>query len=388
MNNAQLIQHYRLHGYREQRMINRQNFHEKYPEFDVGAYRKNNRDLQHFQTEYELIKHFWMYGRFERRVYSFSSFVKDDSIKIVFVCDGWVKTHSDSSSNFATGGNVALYNIAYQINKKKFKNIKAFMCPYYRETTDNPFGIEVVEQNDINDNTLLVYPDGSAYNDFNGKHIMRYILLEIGTTYRDDNFFKTWNQTDFVYHHEPSGKPNTRNLLTIFFNPLFENKKQERTYGQTCYLIKKKNFFDTEYTLNHPKNSIKIDGLSLTDIVSMFNSCDTFYCYDLKCFLGIGSILCGCKTVFMPDTMRRTREEFLRLSIFHENPAIFETMFCWENNEDIHYKEPTEEDIQNMKEYLLNKMDREVSSFLNDVYEYFRGNLSHYIPTVKDVYGV
>jgi hypothetical protein len=49
-------------------MINRQNFHEKYPEFDVGAYRENNRDLQRFQTDYELIKHFWMYGRLEKRV--------------------------------------------------------------------------------------------------------------------------------------------------------------------------------------------------------------------------------------------------------------------------------------------------------------------------------
>ena len=67
MNNAQLSQHYRLHGCRERRMINRQNFHEKYPEFDVGAYRESNRDLQHFQTEYDLIQHFWMYGRFEKR---------------------------------------------------------------------------------------------------------------------------------------------------------------------------------------------------------------------------------------------------------------------------------------------------------------------------------
>jgi hypothetical protein len=68
MNNAQLSQHYRLHGCRENRMINKQSFHQRYPEFDVGAYRENNRDLQHFQTEYELIKHFWLCGRFEKRV--------------------------------------------------------------------------------------------------------------------------------------------------------------------------------------------------------------------------------------------------------------------------------------------------------------------------------
>ena len=68
MNNAQLSQHYRLHGCRENRMINRQNFHEKYPEFDVEEYRQRNRDLHHFPTEFELIKHFWMNGRFEERV--------------------------------------------------------------------------------------------------------------------------------------------------------------------------------------------------------------------------------------------------------------------------------------------------------------------------------
>jgi hypothetical protein len=54
-------------------MINKQNFHDKYPEFDVGAYRENNRDLQHFQTEYDLIKHFWTYGRFEKRVVNYKN---------------------------------------------------------------------------------------------------------------------------------------------------------------------------------------------------------------------------------------------------------------------------------------------------------------------------
>lgn len=68
MNNAQLIQHYQLHGCRENRMINRQSFHEKYREFGVGAYREYNKDLQHFQTEYDLIQHFWTHGRFEKRV--------------------------------------------------------------------------------------------------------------------------------------------------------------------------------------------------------------------------------------------------------------------------------------------------------------------------------
>lgn len=68
MNNAQLGQHYRLHGCRENRMINRKSFHDKYPEFEVGAYREKNRDLQHFRSEFDFIQHFWMFGRFERRV--------------------------------------------------------------------------------------------------------------------------------------------------------------------------------------------------------------------------------------------------------------------------------------------------------------------------------
>ena len=67
MNNNQLVQHYREYGYKENRMINKLNFYEIYPDFNWKVYRYDNLHLHQLETEFDLIKYFWVCGRFQNK---------------------------------------------------------------------------------------------------------------------------------------------------------------------------------------------------------------------------------------------------------------------------------------------------------------------------------
>ena len=107
-------------------------------------------------------------------------------IEIIIICDEW-----QSDRKFASGGNTALYNLCRLINEKKYKNITASLYPFNRVKNYNKICNNYFLSSKIDDkhNTIVIYPDGNEYNPLNSLHVMRWILLEIGTSYRPKDFF-------------------------------------------------------------------------------------------------------------------------------------------------------------------------------------------------------
>ena len=319
-------------------------------------------------TEYEAKKHYYIYGCYEQRLYN-------NKIKIIIVCDDW----DDKTSKIATGGNTALYNLGRLINEKK-TNIYAKMYPFGRSNILNPYCNNFANDNEINDNTIVLYPDGNEYNPLMAKHVIRWILLELGIL-RPIDFYKTWKLSDLVYHWENSINNNKIKILnTTIINPLFVNNNNDNKKG-SCYIIKKRNFGINNKIINvHPSNSICIDNIQIVDVVDIFNKCKYFYCYDLKTFLYIGAILCNCKVILIPDT--QTKNEYIKNSIFRNFEDISK-FFAW-GIDDIPNINFNSDDINNMKQY-ISDLSLSVNKFLDDINSYFNEKIKK-SPTVNEIY--
>ncbi len=344
-------------------------FDKLFYDFDAVFYRNNNNLINY--TDNELKLHYYNFGRFENRLYN-------SKIKIIIVSDPWI----NGSSKFTSGGNMALFNLSYLINNNpKYKDkIYSKMYNFPGIHTKNDFNNNYAIENEINDNTIVIYPDGNEYNPLKAKHVIRWILLEIGTQYRDKHFYKKWSPNDLVYHWQPS-KTNIKILNCTFINPLFKYTNSIRV-NNSCYLFKKRKFIDNNIHVHHPTDSICIDDLEISDVVKILNTTINFYCYDIKTFIFIGSIICKCNTIIIPYDEYSTKEDFIKTSIFYNFPK-FINMFSWGIN-DISSINYTDNDITELLQYISSLSDT-VTSFLDDLWSYIHKR-DYDIPTIQKIY--
>jgi hypothetical protein len=349
-------------------VFNLKEFEHYFWDFKPEVYKKKYSDLKNLSV-IELKYHYFLIGRFQRRIYN-------NGIKILIVCD----EINANNTNLASGGLTALYNLGKMINECKYKNIYAKMYTMSRKNTLNPYCNIFAYENEINPRTLVIYPDGTLNNPLNARHVMRWILLELGTSYRSLDTYKTWDPYNLVYHWEPSViSDNTKILNVTFVDSIFENKNFIRK-NESCYLIKKRTFYTNSINYIHPTNSICIDNKCKENVVNIFNESVKFYCYDLNTFLSVAAIICGCKVIYYPDN--KTKKEFVSKTLFN-NFIKFENMVAWGENDiaNINYNE---NDIKEMIEY-IKSLSNTLNIFLEDIYNYFNGNYVN-IPTVKSVY--
>jgi hypothetical protein len=368
-NLKQLILKKRIIELKNNNNFNINNFKRIFWDFSLNQYRNFNKDLFFLNNE-ELIIHFFYIGRYERRIYN-------AKIKILIVCDEWI----NNNTSFASGGNTALYNLGKLINKKNYKNIYAKMYVYLRKNKINPYCNVFANNNEINPRTLVIYPDGTYNNPLFAKNVMRWILLEIGTSYRPLDILKTWKSDNLVYHWEKSNIAKNEKILNVTsIDKIYVNNHLNKKDNSSCYLIKKRNFYNWDKKLIHSNSSICIDNLSSVKIVNIFNTCEKFYCYDLNTFLIIGSIICGCKVILVPD--ERTKENYFNLSMFANFKKI-NSMIAWGENDlvNINYDE---NDVTELIEF-INSLSNSVDIFLEDIYCYFN-SIPENIPRVNNVY--
>jgi len=337
-------------------------------DFDAKYYQSLYSDLKDLNTV-DLMKHYINIGRFEKRLYN-------EAIKILIVCESW-----NDNAEFTSGGNKALYNLGKLINDKKKKYLYAKMYVFERKNVSNPFCNKFAYDNEINSRTLVIYPDGNYDNPLKAQHVMRWILLEVGTKYRPISIVNTWDKNDIVYHWELSKISKNNNILnTTVVDDIYINKYYNRT-DQTCYLIKKRLFYNENLKYIHPNNSICIDKMDKINIIELFNTCKYFYCYDLYTFFVIGAIICGCKVIIVPFD-NTSKQEYINYSIFNKFEKI-EKFFAWGVNDvgNINYNDY---DVKELKEY-INSLSNSVDIFLDNIYKYFTKQPTN-LSFVKNVY--
>jgi len=195
------------------------------------------------------------------------------------------------------GGIVVLHYLAKLIND--YGKIRAKIFEISNLKYDNNFCTDFASPYEIDENTIVIYPEIISNNPLNAKHVVRWILLELGIE-MPLSHANSWGKDDYIYHWESSSELTRKQLCCPYFNNIFKNEnKKERT--DTCYMIKKGRLIHKNINHVHPVNSIEIkDGVNLNEIKDIFNKCKYFYCYDPNSMYIIYAAVCGCVSIIYP----------------------------------------------------------------------------------------
>ena len=114
-----------------------------------------------------------------------------------------------------------------------------------------------------------------------------------------------------------------KKLTKHWFNPIFSRYNYGSRSG-SCFMIKKGNLVHPTINYFHDGFSIEIDGFGadLGIIVSLFNECQYFYCYDPNSAYIYFARLLGCIPILYPIE-GVSKEEFFAVS----------PLYCIENSE-------------------------------------------------------
>ena len=211
----------------------------------------------------------------------------------------------------------------------------------------NSFCNDFAKLEDINDNSVVIYPEIVRGNPLNAKNVVRWILLELGNnTYL--NNYNSWDKNDLVYNWET----NDKQLTCPFFNNIFTNKNvQKKT--KTCHLIKNSRLHHNKINEIHPLNSICIDNLLIQEISNVFNDSKYFYSYDPNSIYIIYASICGCIPIiyniegvdendyFKSKMYNFENKIYNRGIVYGNNPSKIHNVLynkLYENNEE-YYKE-------------------------------------------------
>jgi len=360
-------------------------FYKEYPDFDMSFYKKKY-NIE--GTDDEIIQDFWneeQYKRKERRIYN-------DRIKIVL--------YLSSLSTGGCGGLEAMLRLAQKINQGDTSKIYAKI---YNATAgikrNNPFCNDFASPHEINDRTIVVYPEVIKGNPLGAKNVIRWILLDLGIE-MPSNHYLTWGQKDLIYFWEPKiGQPQ---LAIPFISENIKNTNKDIPRRDTCYMIKKGRLYqnigsrildsDNNYSnglkVIHSSQSIAIDnGVMIENlpIEEIFNGCKIFYCYDPNCFYAIMAPICGCITVLYPHDRYSSKEDYIKQRIYTKNGYVhFAGIAYGDSKEEIENAFKTLPQAKESLNKLISLYEVDFTNFMSDIFEYM--NNGAVLQTVMDAY--
>ena len=283
-----------------------------------------------------------------------------------------------------------MHYLAKLINDYNHPNFYAKLFIYNNLRYQNIFCNNFADINEINDNTIVIYPETITGNPLNCKNVVRWILLELGIEMPLDHF-KNWGKKDLIYEWEPKYILNSKILRYHWINPIFSNKNLVRS--KTCYLIKKGRLIHKNRKDIHPVDSICLDvdinfnnNIDLNNIAKIFNESYYFYCYDPKTMYIIFAIFCGCIPVIYPiENMSKT--QYLEQSIFKKDNNIYDKGIAYGNSlEEINHAINTLNEAKNDIMNLLESDKITIDNFLNDLLLYFNDKNSEKLVYCFDKY--
>lgn len=286
--------------------------------FDVNFYRR--------QDNKTLLDLFKKNNQLEKKNFIISpNYI--DSIKIVIYTP---------PLDVACGGIMVLHNLAKTINNFQQDNIKAYLYSYDHKIYSNDFCNNFINPFLIDNNTIVIYPENIVGNPLNAKHVVRWVLLDLGYDMPKEFYKYAWSPTDIVYNWEPSFFTNSKRLVNIWTNPIIKNK-QIKKRDNNCYAFKKMQWIPK--TLNnrkienyHNSKDINIDKISISEAVDVFNNSKLFYCYDPNTFFSIMAPLCGCITVLYPLNNLKKEEYFKSRILYHPSGFSYNAGIAYGND--------------------------------------------------------
>ena len=252
-------------------IYNKKSFYDYYDDFDFDFY-KNKYFLNNDCEEKEILLYYHTTGKYKKDIIN-------KKIKIIMYT---------LPLNIKCGGLLVMHYFLFLINKFYSDKFIGKLFMHNNIKYKNKFCNNFAKIDEVENNTIVIYPEIISGNPLNAKNVVRWILLELGIEMPLDHY-KKWNTSDLIYHWEKIDKQ----LTCPFFNNIFKNNNlQNRT--KTCFLVKKGHLIHKNLYQIHPSNSICIDNLSLEEINLIFNECKYFYSYDPNTAYIIYAAVCGC----------------------------------------------------------------------------------------------
>lgn len=203
---------------------------------------------------------------------------------------------------FGSGGIVCLHYLAQILSKSGYD-----VHLYPKQNTINPIFNKFYNDNIVNDNTPVIYPEIYQSNILNAKNVIRWILAPVGIVAKKEIVY-SWNKEDLVYYfnneqkitENPDKKGSVYKMLSIIFlNPLTKNKNNSYR-KECCFTIRKHQFYKCIKQI-HPNESFELlDHHDQIQAIDIFNDYKYFVCYDPLCFLVVIAAICGCVPIVYP----------------------------------------------------------------------------------------
>lgn len=112
------------------------------------------------------------------------------------------------------------------------------------------------------------------------------------------------NEIDFYFNeafYEGSGQFDKRRLLRLgYFLSEYYDEAKGGDRNSDCYMIRKGTSYSEESMKLIPKNAIKLDGCSHSEIARIFKRCKHFYSFDLYTAYEHYAAVCGCIPIVIP----------------------------------------------------------------------------------------
>jgi hypothetical protein len=343
-------------------ICNKESFYKLYPDFDLSYYKARYFDNIEL-SDIDLLKHYHLIGKYEQ-------YATNNKIKIVIYTRPF---------DILCGGIVALHHLAKIINDIKHPEIYAKLFVYNNLKYNNIFCNQFENVDEINDNTIVIYPEVISGNPLNSKKVIRWILLSLGIEmpinhyinwglHSLTNSISTDGSINLIYQWE-SVQNSIPQLSVPWFNPIFRNTNQLRT--KTCYLIKKGVLLHKKIKYMHDKNSICIDDMNLAEKSAIFNQCTRFYCYDPNTAYMIFAVSCGCITILHP-LENVSKDEYFKNKIFNKDNKIFNAGIAYGNTyREISFAQKTLSEGIKMYVNLFNEYKNTVTPFLDYIAKLF-----------------
>jgi len=214
-----------------------------------------------------------------------------------------IYTHMPHFS-FKDGGTVVQYYLA-QVLEEYGQNVRI----YTNNNVNIPNSIfSKFYNNDfpIDDNTIVIYCEGTQGNPLNARKVVRWMLSKLGQNV-PTNWVNTWAKNEVVYYFNSEEKiasspekiGNIYKLLNVLYiNPYARNMNPSPRMG-FCHTFRKSQQIHGKITKYiHPRDSFEITREhTQMQCIAFFNKFKAFVSYDSMTFLNIIAALCGCISI-------------------------------------------------------------------------------------------
>ncbi len=206
--------------------------------------------------------------------------------------------------NFTHGGTVVQYELA-KILEEYGQTVRIYLSGNIK--IENSIFSKFYDATDfpIDDNTVVIYCEGTLGNPLNAKYVVRWMLSKLGQNVPCTHL-NTWSKNELVYYfnseekiaNNPDKIGSIYKLLNVLYIHPYITNYNLNPRSATCFTIRKSHTHGKNPVFIHPPNSFEItrDHTQL-ECIKFFNNYKFFISYDSITFLIIIAALCGCISI-------------------------------------------------------------------------------------------